>query len=372
MISLRRFMVSIMSLSMTLSVTLRAQTFPGTVGDVHNIDTASLLSSMNTGSGDLVLVAAHRGYWRDSPENSQAALQAAFNDGIEAIEIDVRMTSDSQLAVSHDANLQRQTTGTGAVSQTPWSTISGLKLRDRFGRPTTFSMLQFTDVLNILSSYADGVTGPVVIVDLKDANPWPVYLTALTQLQSTHSELGPNVIFKMKMKNLPAITSVESEATAHPNYGHIIPVINPEDATDNPNGFDGPDWDNSTGTGDWSPGSSNFQRLFALSKQSNPFVQQFELNSAAIKDGASAYVGPLTSFATYYQPSFYPEGVTFSSGSCCYLPDPISADLRGVLSFSLFYNQFVTPGSSLITTDKLDETLSFLISSGKRNTSNIQ
>jgi len=71
------------------------------------------------------------------------------------------------------------------------------------------------------------------------------------------------------------------------------PVINPEDATDNPNGFDGPDWDNTTGTGNWSPSPSNFMQLFALSKQSNPFVQQFELNAAAIGDGASAYVGPL-------------------------------------------------------------------------------
>ena len=51
----------------------------------------------------------------------------------------------------------------------------------------------------------------------------------------------------MKMKNLPSIAAVQAEASAHPGYGHILPVINPEDATGVATGFDGPDWDPSTG-----------------------------------------------------------------------------------------------------------------------------
>jgi len=367
----RRFIVASLSLTMTAALASQAQTLAGTVGDVHSIDTQHLLNVMNQGSGDMVLVAAHRGYWRDFPENSDGALRAAFDAGVEAIEIDVRTSSDGQLVISHDFTLQRQTTGSGDVANTPWSTISGLKLRDRFGRPTTYSVLRFSDVLNILSSYSDGQTGPVVIVDLKNSNPWNDYQAALRALRD-QPQLEPAVIFKMKMKNLPSISTIEAEAQAHPNYGHIIPVINPEDATANPNGFDGPDWDDSVGSGDWSPSSSNFQRLFALSKQSTPFVQQFELNSETPNDGSGQFVGPLQSFATYYQPSFYPEGVTFSGGTCCYLPTPLSNDLRGVLSFSLFYNSKATPGVSLITTDKLAETLAFLSSLGKRNTGEIK
>jgi hypothetical protein len=233
-------------------------------------------------------------------------------------------------------------------------------------------MLQFSDILNILSDYQSGGYGPIVIVDLKDKNPWPAYSSALSQLAGLDSGLQAAVIFKMKMKNIGDVTQVESAASAHPGYGHIIPVINPEDATGNVNGNDGPDWDNTTGSGSWTPSSSNFQRLYALSKASSEFVQQFELNSVQPGDGSSQYVGPINSFATYYQPSFYPGGVTNSDGTCCYQANPLSNDFRGIPSFSLFYNLSIQPGVSLITTDKLNEMLNFLSFAGFRNFSSIQ
>jgi Glycerophosphoryl diester phosphodiesterase family len=380
-----------LTLTLTLfaafDVLLHAQTPPlpaltGTVpGGVKNIFTQQVLLQMNHGStnNDLVLVAAHRGYWVNAPENSSTALQAAFDAGVEVIEIDLRTTSDGILVLSHDADLIKETTGTGFVNQTPWSTISGLQLRDRKGNPQSLTMLRFEDALNILNSNSTGTgLGPVIIADIKDQDPWPAYLNGVGLVQSIlAAATQPAVVFKMKMKNLPSISTIQAEEDAHPLCGHILPVINPEDATGNPNGFDGPDWDPSTGSGDWSPFSQNFQALRTLSFNSPNFVQQFELNSNSVGDGASQYVapaGPLPSFATYYQPSFYPEGVsTIVNGNtqCCYLAS-LPTDERGILNFSLYYNLLISPGVSLITSDNLAETLNYLVSVNKRNVSEIQ
>lgn len=370
----------------------QAQTVPdtpkiaGTVADVRQINTASLLRHMSKGSpnNDLVLVAAHRGYWVNAPENSNPALRAAFDNGVEVIEIDLRTTSDGVLVVSHDADLVKETTGTGFVSNTTWSQISSLQLRDRKGNPQKLQMLRFEDALQILSAYqaSGGLQGPVVIADIKDANSWQTYLKALSVLQATLPQSAwPAVVFKMKMRNISTdtATGISAQASGHNAWGHIVAVVNPEDAA-NPT---------------WSPSSSNFQTLLSLSQSSqNYFLQQFEMNISAVGDGATKYIanegGQLNSFATYYESKFYPEGVSTIYGGagdtrnfdpstlppnlqggqtfCCYSP-LLSNDLRGLLVFSLFYNSTNAFRVSLITADNLSDTLNLLVSLGQRNVS---
>ncbi len=43
-----------------------------------------------------VLIAAHRGYWADYPENSQGAYEMAIELGVDIVEMDVRLTKDGQ------------------------------------------------------------------------------------------------------------------------------------------------------------------------------------------------------------------------------------------------------------------------------------
>jgi hypothetical protein len=119
------------------------------------------------------------------------------------------------------------------------------------------------------------------------------------------------------------------------------------------------------------------------------------MNINTVGDGATKYLsglgGQLNSFAAYFESKFYPEGVsTIYGGStdtrnfnpsvlppnlqpgqtfCCY-QSLLPGDLRGLLDFSLFYDQS-THVVSLVTTDNLSETLNFLVSLGKRNVSEI-
>src|SRR5262245_45356940 len=57
---------------------------------------------------------AHRGESADAPENTMAAFRLAWERNVDAIELDVHLTRDGKLIVSHDADTKR-TTGTNKV-----------------------------------------------------------------------------------------------------------------------------------------------------------------------------------------------------------------------------------------------------------------
>ena len=64
----------------------------------------------------VVQVVAHRGASSDEPEHSLAAYLAAVEQGADAIECDVRLTSDGTLVCVHDRKIDRTSTGRGVVS----------------------------------------------------------------------------------------------------------------------------------------------------------------------------------------------------------------------------------------------------------------
>ena len=64
-------------------------------------------------------VIAHRGASAAAPENTLAALRLGLQAGAAGAEIDVRVTSDGEVVLLHDATLDRTTDRRGALSCTP-------------------------------------------------------------------------------------------------------------------------------------------------------------------------------------------------------------------------------------------------------------
>ncbi|MCE7793818.1 glycerophosphoryl diester phosphodiesterase membrane domain-containing protein [Salipaludibacillus sp. CUR1] len=54
-----------------------------------------------------VEVAAHRGDLHAAPENSISSMQAALDQGVDAVEIDVMLTADDKLVLNHDETFER-------------------------------------------------------------------------------------------------------------------------------------------------------------------------------------------------------------------------------------------------------------------------
>lgn len=63
-----------------------------------------------------VTVIAHRGLAPGLPENTLAAFRGAIALGVDAIEIDLRVTADGHLVVLHDDTVDRTTDGRGRVA----------------------------------------------------------------------------------------------------------------------------------------------------------------------------------------------------------------------------------------------------------------
>ncbi len=72
-----------------------------------------VIAALNDPSTDYVVVVSHRGDWRNYPENSIAAIESVIRMGVDVMELDLKLTSDSVLVLCHDHTIDRTTTGKG-------------------------------------------------------------------------------------------------------------------------------------------------------------------------------------------------------------------------------------------------------------------
>ena len=69
------------------------------------------------------LAIAHRGDWRDAPENTLAAFAAAARAGADMIEIDIRCTADGRVVVAHDPTLERVWGDPRAIAESAFAEV---------------------------------------------------------------------------------------------------------------------------------------------------------------------------------------------------------------------------------------------------------
>lgn len=72
------------------------------------------------------LVIAHRGASAIAPENTAVAIREALRLGAKVIEFDVRVTSDGELVLFHDEELDRLAGRPGTIESLGWTTVQTL------------------------------------------------------------------------------------------------------------------------------------------------------------------------------------------------------------------------------------------------------
>lgn len=77
-----------------------------------------------------VLVAVHRGDWRNYTENSLEGVENAVKLGADIVEVDLRRTADGELVLMHDPKVDRTTTGKGKVEDLTLGQIRALRQRN--------------------------------------------------------------------------------------------------------------------------------------------------------------------------------------------------------------------------------------------------
>jgi glycerophosphoryl diester phosphodiesterase len=79
------------------------------------------------------VVIAHRGASMHAPENTLSAFQLALSQDADAIEFDVRLSSDKSVIVIHDSTLDRTTNGSGFVKDHSLDTLKTLNAGHAYG-----------------------------------------------------------------------------------------------------------------------------------------------------------------------------------------------------------------------------------------------
>ena len=88
-----------------------------------------VIAALNDPASRYVVVACHRGDWRNYPENSLGAIESVIRMGADIVEIDLKLTKDSVLVLSHDHTCNRMTTGKGDISTMTYDSLATFNLK---------------------------------------------------------------------------------------------------------------------------------------------------------------------------------------------------------------------------------------------------
>lgn len=164
------------------------------------------LAALHDPSSKYVVVVAHRGDWRGYPENSIPAIESCIRMGVDMMELDLKLTKDSVLVLSHDYTINRCTSGYGRVSDYTYEELLAFDLKAGHGivrpgikMPTLREALEVCKdkiLVNVDQGYEYydqvlamaeelGVTDQILI---KSGRPWP-------EVQEKLAEHSKNLLY---------------------------------------------------------------------------------------------------------------------------------------------------------------------------------
>lgn len=118
--------------------------------------------------GIMPLVIGHRGYSANFPENTMISFQGAIDAGAQAIESDLRLSSDGVIFLMHDPTLNRTTNCTGPIANYTSTELASCNANFASKFPNSdFGFVpipKFEDVLQVVLQ-----TGVSFVLDLKDS-----------------------------------------------------------------------------------------------------------------------------------------------------------------------------------------------------------
>lgn len=130
-------------------------------------------------SNDTIVI-AHRACWKQTSENSLAAVRSCIAMHVDGVEFDVRHTKDGAAIIMHDETVDRTTDGHGLVASMTLAEIRALHLRRGAGGP---GATVTTEPVPTLAEYLKAARGRLLLVfDVKDDTQEESFSTA----QSLH------------------------------------------------------------------------------------------------------------------------------------------------------------------------------------------
>ena len=122
---------------------------PKTAAPEYPTHAAKIVAEIHDPASKYVVVASHRGDWRNYPENSIPAIESVIRMGVDIMELDLKLTKDSVLVLCHDHTIDRTTTGRGRVCDITYDSIQRCFLRTAHGVRTPRKMPTLREALEV-------------------------------------------------------------------------------------------------------------------------------------------------------------------------------------------------------------------------------
>lgn len=157
-----------------------------------------------------IMVIAHRGDWRNAPENSLQAIENCIKMGIDMVEIDVGLTKDGHLVLMHDDEIDRTTTGKGKLSDWTLDSLRTLFLRNGANHATHHKIPTLEEAMLVAKGR--------ILVNLDKC--YDNFDKAYEVLQKT------GTVDHVVMKGKVPLQQVKKEFGTYLNKVHFMPVVN--------------------------------------------------------------------------------------------------------------------------------------------------
>jgi glycerophosphoryl diester phosphodiesterase len=148
------------------------------------------------------LVIGHKGDSAHAPENTLAAVRLALAEGADGIEVDLRATRDGVPVLLHDAEVDRTTSGTGAVAFLSLEQVAGLDASfgmDAFRGERVPTLGQLLDtvagrcLLVLEYKSLDAVAPSVPLIRERDALSWCIAWSFRAEILESLRDLLPGL-----------------------------------------------------------------------------------------------------------------------------------------------------------------------------------
>lgn len=168
-----------------------------------------VVAEMHDPASKYVVVVAHRGDWRNYPENSIPAIESAISMGVDIVELDLKLTKDSVLVLSHDDTANRTTTGKGLISTMTLDSLKGFNLRYVNGVKSKYKMPTLKEALEVCKDR--------ISVNIDQGYQFYDLVLAITE------ELG--VTDQILIKGKKMLSEVKEKTGEHEHNMMYMPII---------------------------------------------------------------------------------------------------------------------------------------------------
>ncbi len=273
-----------------------------------------IVAELRDPSSKNVVVVVHRGDWRNYPENTIPAIESVIRMGADVMELDLKLTKDSVLVLSHDATIDRCTNGKGRVSDYTYEELLGFRMKRAHGVVT--DSLRICTLREALECCKDRI-----VVNVDQGYEFYDMVLDITE------ELG--VTDQILIKGKKPVGDVAAKMASHPRNMMYMPIIDIQ--------------------------KEQGQKLFREYMETGTVPLAYEVcwkkMTPEVKDAMDKIVGSGSKLWVN----------TIWGSLCGYLDDDAALDCGNP---ARIYDQIIATGATIIQTDRPEQLLTYLRSKG--------